>query len=58
METVNMRFKLEKGAHARLKSQAALADKNLEEHVIDILTKASNQNGERRPTHKPNVRRG
>lgn len=47
-----MRFVINKIVHGKLKAQAALASKDLYEHVIDILTKAADKkNGERRPTH-------
>lgn len=52
METVNMRFEINKTVHGKLKAQAALANKDLYAHIIEILTKAADKkNGERRSTH-------
>jgi hypothetical protein len=49
MQTVKMRFDLDKSVHSKLKSQAAISGKKLYELIISILTKAANsKNGEGR----------
>lgn len=54
-EMIPIGIKLPSSVHRKLKAQAALSYTPLLKFVLEILEKASNTNGKRRDTHKPNV---